>query len=315
VATASYGMAQPRLLIHVDADPSVFDRNVHAALTVQADAAAFLKGLLGCGRLEPRRADPARLGSLRAAHQAIRHAQAIPGHPGRVQPAVLFAAVHRVCGPETIFVADSGNGLFLAMEHLRLDHPRSFLGPVDYSCMGYSVPAAIGASLATDRPVAAFVGDGAFLMTGLEMLTAASRGAGVLFFLLRDRELSQIAQFQRVALGRQTCTVLGAYDACALAQGLGLETLKLERDGDVEAAVRQAFAWSLQGKPVLVEVAIDYSKPTYFSQGVVATNFLRLPWPGRIRMVARILKRKALSAAGLSRPEAGARTRVGKSSR
>src|SRR4051812_29257867 len=50
---------------------------------------------------------------------------------------------------------------------------RSFLAPVDYSCMGYSVPAAIGAKLACpNRPVAALAGDGAFLMTGLELITA-----------------------------------------------------------------------------------------------------------------------------------------------
>ncbi|MCU0252231.1 MAG: thiamine pyrophosphate-dependent enzyme, partial [Vicinamibacterales bacterium] len=54
------------------------------------------------------------------------------------------------------------------MEHLRLDRPGRFLAPVDFSCMGYSVPAAIGAALANPgRDVVAFAGDGAFLMTGL----------------------------------------------------------------------------------------------------------------------------------------------------
>ena len=54
------------------------------------------------------------------------------------------------------------------------------LRPVDYSCMGYSVPAAIGAKLAApDRAVIALAGDGAFLMTGLELITAASEGIAV----------------------------------------------------------------------------------------------------------------------------------------
>ena len=60
------------------------------------------------------------------------------------------------------------------MEHLRLDGPGRFLAPVDYSCMGYAVPAAIGATLANPgRDVVALAGDGAFLMTGLELITAA----------------------------------------------------------------------------------------------------------------------------------------------
>ena len=52
----------------------------------------------------------------------------------------------------------------------------------------------------------ALAGDGAFLMTGLELLTAAAYGAGVVVIVLRDRELAQIAQFQRTALNRATCS-------------------------------------------------------------------------------------------------------------
>ena len=296
VATASYGMTPPRTLIHVDIDPGVFDRNHTAQINLQADAAPFIRALLA-GGLRARPAS-ARVDQLRKAHQAIRAEQARPASDPdrtRVQPATLFESVHRLCGADTIFVGDSGNGLFLAMEHLRLEQPRSFLGPVDYSCMGYSVPAAIGAKLAQPhRAVAAFVGDGAFLMTGLEMLTAATYSAGVLFFLLRDGELSQIAQFQRAALGRQTCTALAAYDAQAIARGVGVTPMKLERDEDVERVVQAAHDLTLTGVPVLIEVAIDYSSPTSFSRGIIKTNFLRLPWKDRLRMLTRILKRKLL---------------------
>ncbi len=32
------------------------------------------------------------------------------------------------------------------------------------------------------------------------------------------------------------------------------------------------------GRPVLLEIAIDYSRKTYFTKGVVLTNLWRLPW-------------------------------------
>ncbi len=49
------------------------------------------------------------------------------------------------------------------MEALRLKGPGKFLAPVDYSCMGYSVPAAVGAKLARpDCPVVALAGTGPF---------------------------------------------------------------------------------------------------------------------------------------------------------
>ena len=49
---------------------------------------------------------------------------------------------------------------------------------------------------------AELAGDGALLMTGLEMLTAAHYLVAPVILVLRDGELGQIAQFQRMTLDR-----------------------------------------------------------------------------------------------------------------
>jgi acetolactate synthase-1/2/3 large subunit len=159
--------------------------------------------------------------------------------------------------------------------------------------MGYSVPAALGAALACpQRPVISLAGDGAFLMTGLELLTACQLHLPVMVLVLRDRELAQIAQFQQVALGRKSCSELPDYDVADICRGVGVEYLSLPRNADVEATLGKALAVTRSGNPVVVEVAIDYSEKTYFTRGVVRTNFGRLPWPERIRYVLRALERK-----------------------
>ncbi len=179
------------------------------------------------------------------------------------------------------------------MECLRLDRPRSFLAPVDYSCMGYAVPAALGAALACPgRPVAALAGDGAFLMTGLELLTAAQFQLPVIVLVLRDRELAQIAQFQQTALGRKSCSELPDYDLAAFSRAVGVEYLLLAHNPDIEIVLRKARALAVSKRPVVIEVTIDYSRKTYFTNGVVRANFGRLPWPDRLRMVVRALGRR-----------------------
>jgi acetolactate synthase-1/2/3 large subunit len=201
--------------------------------------------------------------------------------------------IHRRFGPETIFTTDSGNGTFLAMECLRLDRPGRFLAPVDYSCMGYSVPAALGAKLgAPHAPVVALAGDGAFLMTGLELLTAASQGVPIAVIVLRDRELAQIAQFQSTAFGRRMASVLPDYHVGSIAEALGVEWLRLDHDSEVEEVVAAAHATVSAGRPVLVDAAVDYSAKTWFTRGVVKTMLLRLSWPDRLRFVARALLRR-----------------------
>lgn len=164
---------------------------------------------------------------------------------------------------------------------------------MDYSCMGYSVPAAIGAKLARPEvPVVALAGDGAFLMTGLEMLTAASLGVAAVFLVLRDRELAQIAQFQSVAFNRKACSELPDYDLAAISAGTGVECLKLKADGDIASVLQQAKSIVSEGRPVAIDVAIDYSRKTFFTKGVVRTTLGRLPWLDRIRFVGRAVGRK-----------------------
>ena len=45
-------------------------------------------------------------------------------------------------------------------------------------------------------------------------------------------------------------------------------------------------------RPAVVDVAIDYSRKTYFTQGVVKANFGRLPWSDRLRMLKRAVARR-----------------------
>jgi len=316
VATASYGLTPPEPLIHVDIDGSVIGRNFDAALAIESDAAAFVDALLerlpatgdgGGAQGSGARTDGATAGG--AGGNALReriaagHREVIAdwekggARSDSVAPHTLLTAIGRAFGPDTIYATDSGNGTFLGVEHLRLPGPRRFLAPVDYSCMGYSVPAAVGAKLAApEGPVVALAGDGAFLMTGLELLTAASHRVPIAMFLLRDRELAQIAQFQDTALSRKTASEVVDYDLEQIARAAGVRTLRLERNDQVGDVLSKALAITRGGEPVAIDVAIDYSRRTYFTKGVVSTNLRRLPLRDRLRFIGRALGRKVLSA-------------------
>lgn len=291
VATASYGADPPQPLIHVDIDPSVPGRNCRTELAITSDARLFVEALLP--RLPARGADAGLRERIREGLRAAREEATRDRSATRVTPALLLAALQETFGPETIFTSDSGNGTFLAMEHLRLERPGRLLAPVDYSCMGYAVPAAIGAKAARpEAPVVALAGDGAFQMTGLELLTAVNEGFPIVVVLLRDGELAQIAQFQSTAMNRKTCTVLPELDVEALCRAVGVEHVRLERDEGTSAALSRAAAAAKNGRTVVVEAHVDYSRKTWFTKGVVSVNLGRLPLKDRLRFIGRAVVRR-----------------------
>ena len=290
VGTGSYGITPPKPLIHIDIDDAVVNRNFPADVAIIADAREALEALLE--RLPDRHADAALREQIRNGHDKV-WKDWKSQEKQRVSPPRLIRALQARFGPQTIFTADSGNGLFLGIECLRLDQPRQFLAPVDYSCMGYAIPAAIGAKLGMpDSPVVALAGDGALLMTGLETITAASLQLPIVIVVLRDRELAQIAQFQQTALSRKTASQLGEYDVSALFNALGVETLTIDHNEQIDATLHDAARVSATGRPIVLDVAIDYSEKTYFTKGVVKTNLLRLPWSDRVRFIGRAIGRK-----------------------
>lgn len=292
VGTGGYGITLPGPLCHVDINPEVLGRNFPAEIAVSSDAADFVTRL--CAALGPRREERADLRRrIAAGHAEVGRAWVAGRAEGRVSPALLLQQLQRRFGDDAIYATDSGNGTFLAMETLRLERGGRFLAPVDYSCMGYAVPAAIGAKLACpSAPVIALAGDGAFLMTGLEGLTAVQRHLPVLIVLLRDRALAQIAQFQETAFNRAVASDLPDYDAGGLARGMGMDYIPLGDDRGIEAALTAAAALLAEGKPVLLDAAVDYGLKTWFTRGVVTTMLGRLPWKDRLRFVGRALVRQ-----------------------
>jgi len=295
VGTGSWSFAPPEGLVHVDINRAVFNRNFPAAVTIEADAGEALTALLGS---VPQRAhDAAMERAIAEGHRTVKDEWRRQKSAEKVTPAVLFETLQVLAGDDAIFTADSGNGTFLAMEHLRLEAPGCFLAPVDYSCMGYGVPAAIGAKLANPRrDVVALAGDGALLMTGLELLTAAAYGAGVVVVVLRDEELAQIAQFQRTLLNRATSSRLAPFSVEAFAAAAGCAYLAARNDVELRATLTEALKTAHDGRPVMVEAAIDYSRKTWFTRGVVATNLWRLPWSERLRLLARAAGRRLTPA-------------------
>jgi len=297
IATGSFGVKVPENLVHVDINPKVFSRNYPATVALEGDARAVLGALLA----ELKAGGAPRPGNDVLVEQIRRDKAAYLGEwlahdsRGRVNPARFFAALGARTPADSVTVIDDGNHTYLTAELYTLRAPGATILPTDFNSMGYAVPAAIGAALARPgRHVNAIVGDGAFAMTCMEIATAVGLGAGVCYWVFHDGELSQIAQAQEIPYNRKPCSALAPIALEGVAQATGAAYVRIADDAALERAIDEAHRLAAEGRPVIADIAIDYSKRTAFTKGAVKTNLKRFPLAQRLRFVGRALARRVV---------------------
>jgi acetolactate synthase I/II/III large subunit len=290
IATGSYGAKVPENLIHIDINPDVFGANFPAKVAIAGDAGAVLEQLMT--ELEakvPRRPSQAAMRErIKKDKAAYRESWYRNDAEALVNPVRFFDELRRQMPDDGIVAIDDGNHTFLTAELMPIHAPKSVILPTDFNCMGYAVPAAIGAKLACpDRSVQAIVGDGAFMMTCMEILTAASNDLGVVYYVFNDGELAQIGQAQAIPYGRKPCTQIGKLNIEGVALATGAAYLPMNDNAAIADVIVKANELAGSGRPVIVGVRIDYSKRTAFTLGAVKTNFGRFPLSEKLRFLTR----------------------------
>jgi acetolactate synthase I/II/III large subunit len=296
IATGSYGAEVPENLIHVDINPNVFGANYPAKVGIAGDAGLALRALLTALEKGPRRiVDRGLRERIKADKAAYRESWYRNDAADVVNPARFFDALRQKMPDDGIIAIDDGNHTFLTAELMPIHAPKSVILPTDFNCMGYAVPAAIGAKLAwPDRSVQAIVGDGAFLMTCMEILTATSNNLGVVYYVFNDGELAQIAQAQEIPYNRKPATTIGNLNIEGVALATGAAYLPMNDNADIAGVIGEANRIAAGGRPVIVAVRIDYSKRTAFTSGAVKTNFSRFPLNEKLRFLTRAAVRHVM---------------------
>jgi acetolactate synthase-1/2/3 large subunit len=156
--------------------------------------------------------------------------------------------------------------------------------------MGWAVPASIGAQrLDPTRQVVSVVGDGCFLMTGLEASTAARSLLPVKFFILDDGAYHYMQMLQEPTFRRTTATEIARLDFAALAAGLGLAYNCIPHNGDIQAGIARALATP---GPVLTRVVIGYEGREIRWLNTLKSSYIdHLSTGQKVRMASRVAVR------------------------
>jgi len=248
---------------HVDLDPARASGLRPADVVVTADARSFLraandrlvgKAVLDAEHVRRRQAHNTDDRAEWEAASVIDGDAAAWAGPG-VHPGSVITTLRRVLPDDAILTTDAGNFAGWAGRGFRFRKPGTFLGPTS-GAMGYGVPAAIAASLVhRDRPVVALVGDGGMAMTMAELETATREHARIIVLVFDNERYGTIRMWQETrGTGEGVATELGSVDFAAIGRALGARGVRVERDADVEPAIRQAL---VEERSTVIQLALD----------------------------------------------------------
>ncbi|CAH0350829.1 thiamine pyrophosphate-binding protein [Aquabacterium sp. CECT 9606] len=259
--------------VQIDLDASVIGRDFPITRGVVAELGATLDEL--CEQATRHAPDEHRVEQRRDAIAQIKRAQAPWADPaGRdstsapVHPAAMMRVINEALADGHIFI-DAGNCVGWSLNNLVVDPPLRYQSALAMGPMGFAVAAVIGAKLAApEQPCLAIVGDGAFMMHGAEISTAAQNGVGAIWVVLNDNDLAMVSQGMAQLLPPAAAWTdyyqLGRPDLVKFAEGLGAQAVAIGPDQGTSAlaeALSNALASAQSNRrPQVIVVHID-TKP------------------------------------------------------
>ncbi|MGA0570904.1 thiamine pyrophosphate-binding protein [Variovorax sp. VNK109] len=178
--------------------------------------------------------------------------------PGDIDMPAIVAVLQRHLPQDAVLTNGAGN--FASWIHRFFRHHglakglKTQLAPTS-GAMGYGVPAAIGASIATGRTAFTIAGDGDFLMNGQELATAVQHGGKSIVLLLNNGMYGTIRMHQeREYPERISATHLQNPDFAALARAYGYDGVRMTRTEEFEPLLLAALA---RPNGTLIEAVFD----------------------------------------------------------
>jgi acetolactate synthase-1/2/3 large subunit len=244
------GFAIVGKLIRIDIDAQQAMRNFRPDVAIAADAKlalAVLDAGLAARPLPPRDAG---WGAPRV--RAVRDAvNASYDQPIRSQVALLDTVLDTL--PDAVIVGDSTRPVYAGNFAFEAAAPRSwFNSSTGYGTLGYGLPAAIGARLATDnRPVICLIGDGGLQFTLPELASAVEAAVPVIVLLWNNRGYAEIRKYMVERDIEPIGVDIYTPDFLALARGFGCCVATAETPALLANELKQAAARRV---PTLIEI-------------------------------------------------------------
>ncbi len=246
--------------IHIDIDPSSINKNVKVDLPIIGDCTRVLEAMVKVWR-------DSDLSMNREAMDGWwsqidrwrgRNSLAYKASDEIIKPQYAIERLYAATKDRDVYIStEVGQHQMWAAQFFRFEEPNRWLTSGGLGTMGYGLPAAIGAQIAHPKALCVDIaGEASILMNMQEMSTAIQFNLPVKIFILNNRYMGMVRQWQELLHGgRYSQSYSQALpDFVKLAEAYGGVGMRCDKPGDLDAAIAEMIAVD---RPVIFDCIVD----------------------------------------------------------
>ena len=232
-----------------DIDPAELKKpTIRVDYPVCADAADFMRALLSAAKKDEPRENGAWLAQCRrwkSEYPVVRREQKEAA--GKTNVYAFMDALSRALPEGSITVVTNGSASVVGSQSYFIKEGSRFLMNCGISSMGYGLPAAVGAAVASGESVVCLEGDGSIMMNLQELQTVVTNRLPVKLFVINNNGYHQIRQTQKNVFGNALIGVgpesgdLGFPSFERIAQAFEMPYIKISSNAELHEKIAQAL--------------------------------------------------------------------------
>ena len=254
--------SNPRKIIHVDIDPSSISKRVKVDIPIVGNVKDVLVEFLAQLDASEQKPNPA-VGNWWKQINEWRGKDCLKYSSSDlvIKPQDVVEKLWQVTGGDAYVTSDVGQHQMWAAQYYKFDKPRRWINSGGLGTMGVGLPYAMGVQMANpDATVACITGEGSIQMNIQELATCKQYHLTPKIILLNNRFLGMVRQWQQIDYGsRYSESYMDSLpDFEKLAEAYGHVGMRIEKPGDVENALKDAFR--MKDKLVFMNFITDQSE-------------------------------------------------------
>ncbi len=259
---------EQRKIIHIDVDPSSISKRVRVDVPIVGDVVSVLEDLLKLIRTGKERPNPELMTAWWTQIELWRSKDCLRYNRNGdiIKPQYVVEKLWEVTKGEAYVTSDVGQHQMWAAQFYRFEEPRRWINSGGLGTMGVGLPYAMGVQLAfPNAQVACVTGESSIQMCIQELSTCKQYRIPVKVVNLNNRYMGMVRQWQEFFYGsRYAESYMDSLpDFVKLAEAYGHIGMKIEKPGDVEPALKEAFSPALKERLVFMDFLTDQKENVF----------------------------------------------------